>query len=212
MSPPTAEDRQGASPPAVSMATVCTGMGPLCRVAAGAARAPSANGHHGAGPLPLHHGEQRPGGQRDAAGGAVAEVDVEEDRRPAPRGARLVVADDLGVVVGRAVEELLRGAPPSVGGRALVGVVERRAAVVHPDVPAVDPEPAHRQSRVGPDPRQARTVAEEPDEVTRTTWAAVTPAGTWHVAADGVGEGRGDGLGAGRLEGRGFVLDLVAEG
>ncbi|GAA4711683.1 hypothetical protein GCM10025782_04720 [Pedococcus ginsenosidimutans] len=48
--------------------------------------------------------------------------------------------------------------------------------------------------------------------MTRTTWAALTPAGTWHVAADGVGEGRGDGFGAGRLEGRGFVLDLVAEG
>jgi hypothetical protein len=55
-------------------------------------------------------------------------------------------------------------------------------------------------------------VADDPAEVTRTTCGAVTPAGTWQVAADGVGDGRGDGLGAGRLEVEGFALDLVAEG
>jgi len=55
-------------------------------------------------------------------------------------------------------------------------------------------------------------VADDPAEVTRTTCEAVTPAGTWQVAADGVGDGRGDGLGAGLLEVEGFALDLVAEG
>ena len=55
-------------------------------------------------------------------------------------------------------------------------------------------------------------MADDPAEVTRTTCDAVTPAGTWQVAADGVGDGRGDGLGAGLLEAEGFALDLVAEG
>ena len=114
-----------------------------------------AGGEHGDGPhshgptLPVRPApcQSRPSGQRMAmtaprapsagppaaarsAGtrtrGAGPLVDVQEDRRAPAGRARLVVPDDLRVVVGRLVEQLLGTGPPAVRRGALVGVVERR--------------------------------------------------------------------------------------
>ena len=82
--------------------------------------------------------------------GAGPLVDVEEDRRAPAGRARLVVPDDLRVVVGRLVEQLLGTGPPAVRRGALVGVVVRRGGVVDPHVLGIHLQPrAHPEARVG---------------------------------------------------------------